>query len=201
MLERHTRGVYPQSASFPAKHLRGKSRANRKHDNQRRDVAQVCQPRFAFPNSLQERHRVGQRQHARHYLQRGWHRLRRHEQSATGRSSDTGWPRRRQDARNQKTNRQNTPRADQQRYRKLEHQEVRADRALKADVGCWRLDSGAIQARWRNPRNVVCPFSSRNVHGSCGLPVRFTVRVALSQADRPAAATRTPGTPRRLTKG
>jgi hypothetical protein len=69
-----------------------------------------------------------------------------------------------------------------------------------------RNDSGAIQARWRNPRNVVPGSSGPAVPNTmfteaAALPARFTVRVALSQADRPAAATRTPGTPRRLTTG
>jgi hypothetical protein len=38
--------------------------------------------------------------------------------------------RREHDARNQKTDRQNTPRADQQRYRKPEHREVSVDRII-----------------------------------------------------------------------
>ena len=54
------------------------------------DVAQVRRPRVAVPDPLQQRHGVGQRQHARHRLQRRAAARRSGRTARTDRASDTG---------------------------------------------------------------------------------------------------------------
>ena len=59
-------------------------------DGQRRDVAEVRRPRLALPDALQQRHGVGQRQHARHAPAAPAAAPRPARTVPTGRASDTG---------------------------------------------------------------------------------------------------------------
>ena len=57
------------SELFPAEDLRRERRANDKPQDQSRNIAHVDQPRVALPNSLKQRHCVGERQDPRDDLQ------------------------------------------------------------------------------------------------------------------------------------
>ena len=66
-------------ALFPTKHSRRERRANGEYCDQRRNIAQVRRPRLAFPDPLEQRHRVGQRHHAGRGPEHRRQRIERHE--------------------------------------------------------------------------------------------------------------------------